>query len=658
MKNNQIKTLLIANRGEIASRVIKTCKSLGIKTVAIYSEIDRYSLFVSDADIAICIGSNEPSKSYLDQDKIISVAKAQHVDAIHPGYGFLSENITFSEKCKKNKIIFIGPNSEAIKSMSSKSEAKNIMIANKVPVVPGYSGKDQSLLNLKKEAKKIGFPLLIKAVSGGGGKGMRIVSEMSDFESALKAAKRESLSSFSNDKIILEKYIENGRHIEFQIFGDNYGNVIHILERECTIQRRYQKVMEESPSPFLSKDLRKKMGETAVTAAKSINYNNAGTVEFIVDNDSGEFYFLEVNTRLQVEHPVTELITGLDLVKLQIDVAKGKKLNLKQSDVKSDGYAIELRLYAENPYNDFFPETGTIKKFSIPSVDGLRIDSAVCDNSIISAYYDPLIAKIIVKGSDREEAFSKMSYSLSNLVCLGIQTNQSFLKELIDKDEVRKGNYTTNFIEKNSDLIKITYSKSQKMKILIAGSLINWSDRNSSRKLLSNIPSGWRNSFYSFQKDSFFFDDKDYISSYRCLYNSFEFIFDDTALKVSLININDQEISIELDGCINKYSYLKNEDIILIHNQDIGNICLVTNSRFPDLDTEIKDGSYLSPMPSQIIKVLVKEGDKIKENDELIIISSMKMESTISAHSNGIVKDIFVKEGQNIESNFKLINIE
>ena len=412
-----ISSILIANRGEIASRIIRTCKKMGIRSIAVYSEADRNAPYVKEADSAILIGDSNPAHSYLDQDKIIGAAKQVDADAIHPGYGFLSENARFARRCEEENIIFIGPNSEAIEKMGSKAKAKSLMAKHQVPVIPGYEGEDQRIEILKKEAIKIGFPALLKASAGGGGKGMRIVNSENNIDEAILSAQREALSSFGDQRIIVEKYIASGRHIEFQIFGDKHGNIIHILERECTIQRRYQKIIEESPSPALNDALRAKMGEAAIAVARALKYDNAGTVEFLLNEKTGDYFFLEVNTRLQVEHPVTEERTGLDLVMMQINSAQGLPLSISQDDIKGNGYAIECRLYAEDVSNDFLPVTGKILKFEIPEIDGLRMETAIETGSEISMYYDPMIAKIIIWDSNRQAAFRKMEYALQHLVC-------------------------------------------------------------------------------------------------------------------------------------------------------------------------------------------------------------------------------------------------
>ena len=511
-----INSILIANRGEIASRVIRTCRKMGIKSIAVFSEADRNAPFVAQADVAVFIGESSPTASYLDQDKIIATAKKCKADAIHPGYGFLSENVSFAKRCETESIIFIGPNALAIDAMGSKSKAKTLMQLHNVPVVLGYQGTDQSVEKLKSEAIKMGFPVLLKATAGGGGKGMRIVHEASEVENAIQAAKRESKSAFGDDELIVEKYIASGRHIEFQIFGDKHGNAIHILERECSIQRRYQKVIEESPSPVLDSALREAMGNAAVNAAKALNYDNAGTVEFIFDDKTKDFYFLEVNTRLQVEHPVTEEVTGLDLVQMQIESAQGLPLSIAQSDVKGKGYAIEARLYAEDASNDFLPVTGTIQRFEIPKVDGLRVETAIESGSEISVFYDPMIAKIIVWDESRRAAHRKLQYTLRNLICLGMTTNQDFLLHLAEDGEFQTGNYDTHFIQNKIDLNAIAQKSDEDHAFAgIAACLSAWQKREQKRTLLKSMPSGWRNSFYDYQKETYLVGETELLVKYR-----------------------------------------------------------------------------------------------------------------------------------------------
>lgn len=657
MKN--INTILIANRGEIASRVIRTCRKMGIKSVAVFSEADRNSVFVEQADMAVFIGESSPTASYLDQDKIIATAKKTGADAIHPGYGFLSENVGFAKRCEKEGVIFIGPNANAIDAMGSKSKAKSLMKKHKVPVVPGYQGKDQSVERLTKEAVKMGFPVLLKATAGGGGKGMRIVHEAKGVEKAIESAKRESLSAFGDDELIVEKYIASGRHIEFQIFGDQHGNAIHILERECSIQRRYQKVIEESPSPIMDEKLRTKMGKAAVNAAKALSYDNAGTVEFIYDDKTGDFYFLEVNTRLQVEHPVTEEVTGLDLVQMQIESAQGLPLSVQQKDIKGKGYAIEARLYAEDAANDFLPVTGTIQRFEYPSVDGLRIETAIKNGSEISVFYDPMIAKIIIHDDNRASAHRKLQYVLRNMICQGTTTNQDFLLQLTENENFRAGKYNTHFIGNEIDLTELTNkSKADYALTGIAATLHSWQKRQQSRVLLRSIPSGWRNNFYEPQSEIYSLGEEDLMVKYRYHKNQqFEFYVDDQTFQVLLIDANDQTVRTEIDGIQYQFNIAQNGINYFVHNEKTGNMTLVQKERFPNKAAEKVAGGYETPMPSQIIKILVEVGQEVKAGDGLVIISSMKMENTIEASVDGIVDEIYAAEGSNVEAGFLLLKI-
>jgi len=438
--------VLVANRGEIAVRIIKACQELDIRTVAIYSDVDKDAPHVQIADDSVALGDPTPVESYLNIPKIIKIAKELNVDGIHPGYGFLAENPDFAKSCEDISIKFIGPSPEVISLMGDKIAAKKTMEKANVPVIPGYHGHKQDDKTLIKEGKKIGFPLLVKATAGGGGKGMRIVHSEDTLKESIEGAKREAKSSFGNDTVFLEKYLEKPRHIEFQILGDEHGNIIHLYERECSIQRRHQKIIEETPSPIMTNELREKMGKAAVLAAKAVSYTNAGTVEFMVDGNNN-FYFMEMNTRLQVEHPITEMTTGIDLAKWQLKIASGQKLNLKQKDIIQRGHAIECRIYAEDPENGFLPSIGKLEKVDIPTGPNIRNDSGIISGMQISPYYDPMLSKIITYSENRKENINKMIWTLSKYAVMGVTTNISFLKKVLEHEEFKNGNITTHFID-------------------------------------------------------------------------------------------------------------------------------------------------------------------------------------------------------------------
>jgi propionyl-CoA carboxylase alpha chain len=441
-----MKKILIANRGEIAIRVMKTARKMGIKTVAVYSEADRNALHVKFADECVCIGEAPSSKSYLVGEKIIEAAKMVKADAIHPGYGFLSENAAFAALCEKNKLIFIGPKSNSIKIMGDKLAAKEAVKNYNIPMVPGV---DHAITNYKEAvevAKIIGFPILIKAAAGGGGKGMRIVENETDIETQMQRAISEATSAFGDGSVFIEKYITSPRHIEIQIMADSHGNILHLFERECSIQRRHQKVIEEAPSSILTPKLREKMGQAAILVAKSCNYLGAGTVEFLVDENLN-FYFLEMNTRLQVEHPVTELISGLDLVELQIKVAKGEALSIKQQDLKINGHALELRVYAEDPMNNFLPSVGTLTKYKLPIGKGIRVDNGFENGADIPIYYDPMLSKLITYGKTREEAIQIMIEAIQKYEIEGVLTTLPFGKFVFEHEAFKSGNFNTHFVK-------------------------------------------------------------------------------------------------------------------------------------------------------------------------------------------------------------------
>ncbi|GAB6018588.1 Methylcrotonoyl-CoA carboxylase subunit alpha, mitochondrial, variant 2 [Chamberlinius hualienensis] len=452
-KKSLIDKILIANRGEIACRVIRTAKKLGIETVAVFSEADRNSLHVKLADEAYLIGPASSQESYLVKEKIINVAKQSGAKAIHPGYGFLSENTEFAGLCQQSGVIFIGPPASAIRDMGIKSTSKEIMSAAGVPIIEGYFGDDQSLTRLKSEAKKIGYPVMIKAVRGGGGKGMRIAITEDEFESQLDSAKREALKSFADDVVLIEKFVETPRHVEVQVFGDQHGNYVYLFERDCSVQRRHQKIIEEAPGPHISEEVRRKIGEAAVKAARAVNYVGAGTVEFIMDKHHN-FYFMEMNTRLQVEHPVTEMITNTDLVEWQIKVAAGEKLPLMQEEIKLNGHAFEARIYAEDPKNNFMPGAGHLAHLSTPKpASDVRIETGVLQGDDVSVHYDPMIAKLVVWSSDRTSALFKLRHCLSQYHIAGLSTNINFLLDLAGHPEFQQGHVHTDFIPQfNKDL--------------------------------------------------------------------------------------------------------------------------------------------------------------------------------------------------------------
>ncbi len=472
--------ILIANRGEIAVRVMRSCKILGIETIAIYSKVDKDKPFVAIADYAECIGEANPIETYLNMEKIIKVAKDLKADAIHPGYGFLSENEEFAKLVQDNGIIFVGPSPDAIKKMGDKLEARKIAKSVGVPIVPGSENPITDTNEAIKIAKEIGLPILIKAAAGGGGKGMRIVYEESELESAIRGAKNEAMFAFGDDRVYIEKYVEEPHHIEVQILADKFGNVIALGERECSIQRRHQKVIEETPSPIITPDLREKLFESAIKIAKAVNYENAGTIEFLVDKDRN-FYFLEMNTRLQVEHPVTEMVTGIDIVAEQIKIALGNKLSFSQEDIKPHGHAIECRIYAEDPFNNFLPSTGKITEIKQPSGPWIRIDAGIEAGNEITIHYDPMISKIIAWGRNRIEAIERMKIALNEYKIYGVKTTIPFCLWVMGNEFFRKGKYDTHFIKnyfnpselKESAEISTDGSISTQIAIAIASGILN-----------------------------------------------------------------------------------------------------------------------------------------------------------------------------------------
>ena len=652
-----ITKILIANRGEIACRIMRTARDMGIATVAVYSDADRDALFVRKADEAICIGGTHASESYLVQDKIIAAAKKVGADAIHPGYGFLSENASFSKRCKDEGIIFIGPSADAITAMGSKIGAKELMKKAGVPVVPGYNGADQSITTLKKEASKIDYPILIKASAGGGGKGMRIVNKEEELEAAIQGASREAEKSFGDGTLLMEKYFPSAKHIEFQIFGDEHGTYTHFFDRECSLQRRYQKVIEESPSPSLTPELRKQMGDAAVAAARSINYTNAGTVEFILDK-GGTFYFLEVNTRLQVEHPVTEETTGLDLVRLQIEVAQGLPLSHTAETVTQRGHSIECRICAEDPENNFFPDTGEILFWHEPQLHGLRYDSGVVTGSKIDVFYDSLISKVISKGATRTEAIQRMVNALDKTVILGITTNRDFLKELLLNPAYVDGSFDTKLIEREYSTYKRQASESALHSSAIAAMSYDWNSRTMHEPFAHSL-NGWRNISYQPQFFEIEYAGEKLKLAYNYLQqNKFEITIGEINHSVELAHIGRHELTIIIDQHRQKFFVAHSNNRIFVQHPTEGTFKFKEVPRFIEPGASPAKGGYIAPMPGEIIKVLVKPGDKVLAGKGLLVMSSMKMETTIEAHSDGEVEDVFVTEKLFVEADTVLLKMK
>ncbi|MEM7658069.1 MAG: biotin carboxylase N-terminal domain-containing protein [Bacteroidota bacterium] len=653
-------SLLIANRGEIASRIIRTCRRLGIRTIAIYSDADADLPFVEEADEAMALGGLSPAESYLDQGKIIAAIEQSGAEAVHPGYGFLAENAGFAAQIEAlDGVQFVGPGSAIIQQMGDKAEARQLMEQHGIPLVPGYQGADQSEETLTAKATEIGFPLLLKAAAGGGGKGMRIVNSPDELSAGMEGAKREAKSAFGNDTLIVERYISSGRHIEVQLAGDQHGNLIHLLERECSLQRRFQKVMEESPSPVLDEDLREEVTQLAVRVGKALDYDNLGTVEFLFDEASKAFYFLEVNTRLQVEHGVTEAITGLDLVQMQIEIAAGFPLSLAQEEVKSEGYAIQFRLYAEQPEADFRPAAGHLLHLTWPKLAALRIDSSVRSGSDISPFYDPMVAKLIVHSPTRARSLQLMSYALDQTICLGLPTNLTFLRSLLRQQAVQQGQYDTRYLgRKLSELVAETRDPKGLAYALIAATAWQWAGREEKRSLLRHLPSGWRNNPYQDQVASFEQGEIRMQVQYRFESSKLLVTLADQTYVVEVKEQTGSSLQLFIDNRLYPFAVASDGAEIWIHQAALGTYSFQLPPRFP-LPTSLQEaGGYQASMPATIVKVLVEAGQAVEAGEGVLVLSSMKMETTISAHEAGTVKSILITEGQHVAAGELLLEME
>ena len=637
----KINSILIANRGEIACRIIRTANEMGIKTIAVYEEADSNATFVSMSDVAVKL-----KNGYLDADEIVDAAKKTGADAIHPGYGFLSENSIFARKVIRNNIIWIGPTPHVIKVMGDKIKAKELAIKAKVPTLE----KAESI----KDSKQLGFPLLIKAAAGGGGKGMRIINNKNELKDAVAAAKREAKAGFDDERVFIEKYIKKSRHIEIQILGDQHGNVIHLGERECSIQRRHQKIIEESPSPKLDDELREQIGNAAVKLAKKIKYQSAGTVEFILDENTNEFWFLEVNTRLQVEHPVTEEVTGVDLVRAQINIAKNEYLELKQKDVKFNGHALEVRLYAENPNNDFLPETGKIVCYEPYKNKSIRWDSGVQKGYEVGTNFDPMLSKVISWAPNRTDACLQLATALEKSCIGGVKTNKDFLVECIRHPEFLAGNTTSDFIEIQSPNRKKVLNDHDKNNLMIAGALWISQTNIKNKNKLRFIKHSWTNGRLPHQNISFQFENEIHQIKYSYINKESISILEKN---VEIISFDNEMLECVIDGVRSQYQIYRDEDRLFVFDS-FNDIQLKVLPRFVDPSTSSIEGGLLAPMPGKISEVLIKKDQKVKAGQSLMIIEAMKMEQTIKSPNAGKISKIMVKKGQQVENGESLLVID
>jgi len=673
--------ILIANRGEIACRIIKTAKKMGILTVAVYSDADKDSLHVHMADEAVYLGASPSRESYLVADKVVAAAKKTGAQAIHPGYGFLSENADFCRACQQEGIIFIGPPVEAIEAMGSKSAAKNIMEKAQVPLVPGYHGDDQSRDIIKKAADDMGYPVLLKATAGGGGKGMRQVWSEAEFDEGLAAAKREAMSSFGDDTMLVEKYLTQPRHVEIQVFCDNHQNAVYLFERDCSVQRRHQKVIEEAPAFSMSEFLRSKMGESAIKSAQAIGYQGAGTVEFLLDVD-GSFYFMEMNTRLQVEHPVTEMISGQDLVEWQLRVAAGEKLPKTQQELTINGHAFEARIYAEDPSNDFLPATGQLTLLKTPlESKHVRIDTGVRQGDEVSVFYDPMIAKLIVWDESREKALQRLAKALREYRIDGVTTNIEFLYNLATTDAFINADIDTGFIEKNHDAIFHQADGTQIDELLtkqlpIAALFLVLSLENKTKALarLSNDPhspwhmtNAWRLNEAHNHSLTLAYNDIEYainIEQKRQASASYYIITVTSQCETTHTvdcqgEIAGEQITVTIDGHRSQSVVAVTDDqndnsISLYQEHGVFNF----NQVHPDHGQNNNDdnhGGLTAPMNGTVVSVLVTSGEQVNKDQPLVIMEAMKMEHTIKAPSDGEVNEVFFSAGDMVDGGAELL---
>ena len=654
--------VLIANRGEIACRVIRTCRRLGIHTIAVYSQADRDAQHVRQADEAWPIGGSRPADSYLRGEVILEVAKKSGAQAVHPGYGFLSENTGFARACTDAGIAFIGPKPESIEAMGSKAAAKALMEKHAVPLVPGYHGENQQADFLDEQARKTGFPLMIKATAGGGGKGMRIVRDAGEFADALASAQREAASAFGDDRVILERYVEHPRHIEFQVFGDSLGQVIHLNERECSAQRRYQKVLEETPSPFLDEARRASMGAAAVAAAKAVDYVGAGTVEFIVAQ-SGEFFFMEMNTRLQVEHPVTELTLGLDLVEWQLRVAAGQPLPLRQEQVRAHGHAIEVRLYAEDPDQNFLPASGKLQMLRLPAPSAhVRLDGGMVEGDTVTIFYDPMIAKLIVFDADRGLALQRLRGALAECEIVGPKSNIGFLERLVRHPAVVEGRIDTGYLDRHLEQFLVGDVAVADHLLFAAATAALFHDESSVTGSAADPHSPWA------QADAWRIghagkrivalttrEQRHDIEAYGHAGN-YRLRHGDATCEVHGARLLDDSLSARFDGESLRVPLRTDATRVLLHDADGQRHSFTRAAAFAwESKGAAGDNQIISPMPGRIVLVKAGAGDVVEQGQELLVMEAMKMELALKAPRGGTIDSVSAIQGEFVEADAILV---
>ncbi|HEY3181132.1 MAG TPA: acetyl/propionyl/methylcrotonyl-CoA carboxylase subunit alpha [Casimicrobiaceae bacterium] len=660
--------ILIANRGEIACRVARTARRLGVRTVAVYSDADVHALHVELCDEAYRVGASRPRDSYLNADAIIRIARESGAEAIHPGYGFLSENESFAAACAKAGVVFIGPPPAAIAAMGSKSAAKTIMAKAGVPLVPGYHGDDQSPMVLAREAAAIGYPVLIKATAGGGGKGMKVASDANDFSGALASAQREAKSSFGDDRVLVEKYLVSPRHIEIQVFADTHGNAVYLFERDCSVQRRHQKIIEEAPAPGMTRERRKAMGEAAVTAARSIRYVGAGTVEFIAEQD-GTFHFMEMNTRLQVEHPVTEMITGIDLVEWQLRIASGEPLPKMQDELAINGHAIEARIYAEDPERGFLPSIGSLVHWRMPSsTRRVRVDTGVRAGDAITPFYDPMLAKLIVWGEDRERASQEMLAALGECEVVGVATNIAFLERLVKHEAFASGQFDTGIIDKHRIALFPSASPTPPRALLAAAlaEYLDLAEAGAARAALSSDPyspwhsiDAWWNASATYAIELVFAagQARHAVKIRARDAGRVHVAIDGTEMEAYVIR-GDGRLIVEAEGTTFSAAVVRADDERWVFANGLRRRLTLIDPLAHTGEEEAAGGHLMAPMSGTIVSVLVKAGDRVEKGKALIVLEAMKMEHTIAAPIAGVVTAVNYGVGDRVPEGADLVDLD